>query len=312
MFENAPSSAKELGSNFWHDVAKPWLDFRVYRSQKERLQANPSLALAKNRPTEPGWRSPLIFAVQGMLFVTLAIHGIDKFFDFVVFKEQRPISLRDDLVKSEIKEVTAKLIDGQITPSERAKLKAELSEAQKALASMEFKNRLDSAMDVIYKFALPVYLVCSAWLFKWMLRPQEDSVPLVHVDEADSIYLYCVTGAYFWLNFGWAIACTVYGDFSQYFPKDAEEMFQGWVNPATMAVLSFFSFSAIVRKELLDQLEPVFREENAAPLSNPSGEVMRRVSSALRVSAWIGPIVLYVLLFAGAFAYIEYSTQFAE
>ena len=84
MFENAPSSAKELGSNFWHDVAKPWLDFRLYRSQKERLQANPALALAKNRPSEPGWRTPLIFAVQGMLFVTLAIHVVDKFFDGVM------------------------------------------------------------------------------------------------------------------------------------------------------------------------------------------------------------------------------------
>jgi len=312
VFENAPSSAKELGSNFWHDVAKPWLDFRLYRSQKERLQANPALALAKNRPSEPGWRTPLIFAVQGMLFVTLAIHVVDKFFDLVVLQDQRPIYMRDDVVKKKIADLTAKLMDEDTDKSERFGLQIELSKEKKTLAAMEFNRQLESAMDTVYKFALPIYLVCSAWLFKWMLRPQEDSVPLVHVDEADSIYLYCVTGAYFWLNLGWAIAYTFYGDLSRYFPKEAAEMLQGWTNPVTMSIVCFISFASMARKELLEGLEPVFREENAAPLSNPSGEVMRRVSWALRVSAWIGPVVLYLLLFGGAFAYITYSTQFAD
>jgi hypothetical protein len=302
------SSTKELGTSFWQDIARPWLDFRFYLTQRDRLSIHANLALAKNRPTETAWKSPLLFAVQGMLIVSLAVHIVDRWLQLVVPQEDRPIEIRDDLVRDRIRNLTAQLLDEKTPEGDRISIKADLQENQNVLTRMETDSRIENAIDRAYKFSLPIYLVCSAWLFKWMLRPRKGSVPLFHVDEADSVYLYCVTGAYFWLNLAWAASYSFYADMRRYYPAEIADFAKGFVNPVSLFLLNFFLFSGITQKELIEQLEPIFREEDAPYLSDPSKEVLGRVRWALRISAWIGPIVLIALVFAGTWAYLNYSS----
>lgn len=85
--------AREFKKQIWDEYVKPLIDYKAYFRQRSRLLAtNEHLPdLASTRWRRPGWKSPLLFALQGTLVIGIAIAVISGFFS--LFVKERPTTV---------------------------------------------------------------------------------------------------------------------------------------------------------------------------------------------------------------------------
>lgn len=58
---------RELWQRLWHDFLKKWIDFRAYLRQRRIILDHPNLDFPQTSISSPDWKSPLAFAVQGIV-----------------------------------------------------------------------------------------------------------------------------------------------------------------------------------------------------------------------------------------------------
>jgi hypothetical protein len=73
----------ELHKKVWSDSIKPFLDFRAYLNQRREIVRHPDLQFAPDRTSSAEWKTPLGFAIQGVLVTLLIIKALGWSFSAV-------------------------------------------------------------------------------------------------------------------------------------------------------------------------------------------------------------------------------------
>ena len=106
VISDARESLKDSLTEPW---TKQWLDVRTFFAQRRALQRDPTLALDRDAPlTIKGWRTPLKYAVQGLILPVVLVQVIATLSSVFVV---RPASYIDRLIK-EIDEVADAINSG--------------------------------------------------------------------------------------------------------------------------------------------------------------------------------------------------------
>jgi hypothetical protein len=278
-----------------------WLDFRAYLGQRKRLLREPELCLSKKQPSEPNWKGPLAFAIQGTVLVTLLLNSVDYCFRKLSppsqTHEARLIAERAQIDR-DLEEIKAhpKVIEPSTVffgdPLE------DIADRKQKLAAAEQRLRWSDAGGVVEKFAVPASLLFSAYVFRWFLQRIRKASSIPAVAEADRVYLYCITGGMFWSNTAVALAMTALFDIDRYYPGTLD----GYGGPLSVGcdiIVVFGLFSYVTSELVLNRLERLFRGEDS--ISRPTLEKAWKISSLLGGVAYVvlGAILSVAYITAG-------------
>ena len=128
------SPAKELVGKVWTDWIKNWLDLRGYLKQRRIVLAHPNLQFTEQDTRLPSWKTPFLFAVQGILLTALVIGLIGGAFSTLI--DPRPTVV----FRVQISDNSATLVPEQVPGGAEWQTKAELIEQDIAKLQLQLPN----------------------------------------------------------------------------------------------------------------------------------------------------------------------------
>jgi hypothetical protein len=72
----APSPWQDLYKTIWSDKIKPFFDFRAYVNQRREIIRHPDLEFSPELTSAAEWKSPLAFAIQGVVVTLLIVKAL--------------------------------------------------------------------------------------------------------------------------------------------------------------------------------------------------------------------------------------------
>ncbi|MHC4235557.1 MAG: hypothetical protein ACYSUQ_10620, partial [Planctomycetota bacterium] len=191
-------------------------DFRSYLAQRRKIISRPEVILAADSPRGKDWKSPLMFALQGLVLPTAICSLIAGLFFFFV-KEPDPGWKANERQYSEglraLEDLEQEILAA--APEQTFRFSDEFIERDRDDALQECRDRItklkargwlfraaphvDRAERRLRRFLPPAMLIFAAYFFRWFLRFGQGRSAM-HVDRAHEVYLFFVTSCIFWVN----------------------------------------------------------------------------------------------------------------
>lgn len=269
----APKKQSPL-QEIWHSKIGYWLDFRKYLRQRTRILRSPELVFDPP-DDDDDWKSPLAFAVQGLVLVAVIVSLLDGVLGTFLtapapyWKEQEKAILADiaeyqaKVQSTDEQESFAIMYPGDLMfPAEVSKetyeafLRQQISILEGQLAYVRMTPDRDKASGVLDKFLMPVTLLLAAYLFRCFLKLGLGK-RASHCEGAHIAYLYIFTAAMFWPNFVYILAVAVLRNVFTYIPDFAARPESAVVLPAVpLAAIAWIQYIAI---KLRARFQKLFR-----------------------------------------------------
>lgn len=207
MSEAEYSPLKEFVHDWWAAKVKPFLDFKSYLAQRRRILSDPQLILTTPIDGKV-WKSPLKFAIQGLVVPALVaslLVGVHSF--FIPKASQNPgdgIAAFDERIaqlRALEKEIEATDPEWPYSLGSRDDA---LRDCRQGIAALEARRWIVeaepfvvSAVKKLDKLVAPIMLILAAFAFRWLLASGQGRTG-TNIRRAREVYLYFVTSSVFW------------------------------------------------------------------------------------------------------------------
>ena len=215
MTASGYSPAREFKQKWWSERLKPFLDFKSYLTQRRTILSRPEQMLEAHDPNDKHWKSPLAFALQGLVVPTILFSLIVAVYFFVVREPEPAWKVNQQQYSENLRQLhdLEKQIDAapsyqtftfqdDFVVRDRADA---LQECRRRITTLESRAwifnaspHVDAAERKIQRFLSPMMLILAAYFFRRFLRTGQGRSG-ANMDRAHEVYLYFVTSCIFWV-----------------------------------------------------------------------------------------------------------------
>lgn len=241
--DGTPSEQQEQEQSFksffrsvYEDYFKKWIDFRDYLRQRRLILTNPE-AIANPAFHDKNWRKSLAFAVQGTLFVSLLVTGLNQGFRLAFMATHHGVDIEGPteerlrvarLQLENLRESPGKPTEDDVllqddkyyglTPGTTREIlikRLELS-IPELESDVVFEKKSDDALKFLEAFTTSAPLFFASFVFSRLILREKDREYLC---DAKTAYLYLVTAHNFWNVVFSTILIVVVMDLAKYWPE---------------------------------------------------------------------------------------------
>jgi hypothetical protein len=229
-------SFKSFFRSIYEDYFKKWIDFRDYLRQRRLILTNPEV-IANPALHDKNWRKSLAFAVQGTLFVSLLVSGLNQGFRLTFMATHHGLEV-EGAAEEQLKVAKLQLENLRKSPDKPAegavfveddnyyelttgttregfikRLELSIPELERDVV---IEKKSDDALTFLEAFIVSAPLFFAAFVFSRLILREKDREYLC---DAKTAYLYLVTAHNLWNVVFSTVLIVVLIDLAKYWPE---------------------------------------------------------------------------------------------